>query len=249
MTRMRAAAELILPICVPMAAILTLLTAYGQTEAKAKYNEANVAFEQEEYEQALGEYERVRKELPNRPEPVYNAANARYKLENYEEAQGELEEALLDAYNANDDELASNTLFNLGNVLFQRGEYRAAVDQYREAIDQYREAIDQYKEVLRQKPGRQGSQAQPGAGVEQDRGGGGASSSSSNSNRSNRSRGRGTSPDLPTSPTTRATTSRRAPKETGRASERTPKGSSAATARSKSRRSSTGPAPTRSSRR
>ena len=142
MTRMRAAAELILPICVPMAAILTLLTAYGQTEAKAQYNEANVAFDQEEFEQALDKYERVRKELPNRPEPVYNAANARYKLENYEEAQGELEEALLDAYDVDDEDLAASTLFNLGNVFFQAEEYEDAIEAYKEVLRQSPDDVD-----------------------------------------------------------------------------------------------------------
>ncbi len=137
MTRVSAEASRILLFCVFAASLLVLLTACGQTEANAN-NEANDAFEQGEFDKAISEYERVSKELPDRPEPVYNSANAKYKLENYEEAQEELEEALLDAYDVEEEDLVARTLFNLGNVLFQDEEYE--------------EAIESYKEVLRQNP-------------------------------------------------------------------------------------------------
>ena len=134
-----------------MAALLFTLAACGRTEANAN-NEANIAFDEGEYEQALGEYERVSEELPERPEPDYNAANVQYRLEDYERAEEELDRALLDAYDVEDDDLIAKTQFNLGNVLFQVGEEMAAVDQYGEAIGQYREAIEAYKQVLRDNP-------------------------------------------------------------------------------------------------
>lgn len=157
MTRIRTADARIVSAFLLMAVLLLSLTACGRTEANAN-NEANVAFDDGEYEQALGEYERVSEELPERPEPVYNAANTRYKLdsrdklEDYAQATEELERALLDAYDVEAEDLAASTLFNLGNVLFQVGEEMAAVDQYGVAIDQYREAIEAYKQVLRDNP-------------------------------------------------------------------------------------------------
>ena len=151
MTRIRTQAPRILIYCAFAASILAVLTACGRTEANAN-NEANVAFEQGEYNDALEEYERVSEELPERPEPDYNSANARYRLEDYEQAEEELERALLEAYDVEDEDLAAKTLFNLGNVLFQMGEYSAAIDQYGGAIEQYREAIEAYKQVLRDNP-------------------------------------------------------------------------------------------------
>ena len=151
MTRISAESARILLFCALMTALLFVLTACGRTEANAN-NEANLAFKQGEYERARDGYEMVRKELPTQPEPDYNLGNLEYEERDYEKAQEELDRALLDAYNVEDEDLAANTLFNLGNVLFQMGEGRAAVDQYREAIEQYREAIDAYKQVLRDNP-------------------------------------------------------------------------------------------------
>ena len=157
MTRISAEAPLILLLGICAASLLTLLAALMAYEREdPATTDANIAFENEEFERALGEYERVSEELPKRPEPDYNAANAQYKLEEYEKAEEQLYKALQDAYDVDEetlpDNLAASTQFNLGNVLFQMGEYRAAVDQYRAAIDQYRAAIEQYKEVLRRNP-------------------------------------------------------------------------------------------------
>ena len=151
MIRIRAVPTRILLFCAFAASILAVLTACGRTEANAN-NEANLAFEQGEYDQALGEYERVSTEVPERPEPDYNSANARYRLEDYEQAEEGLGRALQESYDVDDEDLAASTLFNLGNALFQMGEERAAVDQYGEAIGQYREAIEAYKQVLRDNP-------------------------------------------------------------------------------------------------
>ena len=151
MTRIRANTPRFLIFCAFAASLLAVLTACGRTEANAN-NEANLVFDQGDYQQALGEYERVSEELPDRPEPDYNAANAQYRLEDYERAQEELGTALLDAYGVGDEELSAKTQFNLGNALFQMGEERAAVDQYEAAIEQYEGAIEAYKEVLRDNP-------------------------------------------------------------------------------------------------
>ena len=137
MTRISAESARILLFCALMTALLFVLTACGRTEANAN-NEANVAFDQGEFEQALEEYQRVSEELPERPEPDYNSANARYRLEDYDQAEEELERALQDAYGVDDEDLAARTLFNLGNVLFQ--------------FEEYEEAIEAYKQVLRDNP-------------------------------------------------------------------------------------------------
>lgn len=157
MIRSRASLARILLFCAFATSLLAVLAACGRTEANAN-NEANVAFDEGEYEQAISEYERISEELPERPEPDYNAANARYKLDSrdklvdYEQAAEELERALVDAYDVEDENLAASTLFNMGNVLFQVGEEMAAIDQYGEAIGEYREAIEAYKQVLRDNP-------------------------------------------------------------------------------------------------
>ena len=151
MIRICAVTTRILLFCAFAASVLAVLTACGRTEANAN-NEANLAFEQGEYDKALGEYERVSTEVPERPEPDYNSANARYRLEDYEQAEEGLGRALQESYDVDDEDLAVSTLFNLGNALFQMGENMAAVDQYGEAIGQYREAIEAYKQVLRDNP-------------------------------------------------------------------------------------------------
>ena len=134
MTRIPAEAPRILILCIFAASVLAALMAYDR-EAKAN-KDANEAFENEEFEDALEEYERVSEELPDRPEPVYNAANARYKLEDYEQAYRDQEEAREDAYNANDKELAAKAQFNLGNVLFQAEDYEGAIEEYKQVLRQ-----------------------------------------------------------------------------------------------------------------
>ena len=124
-----------LPLWVSMAALLFVLVACGRTEAQTN-NEANIAFDQGEYDLAISEYEKVSKEQPERPEPDYNSANARYRLEDYEQAQEELEVALLDAYEEDEEELVTSTQFNLGNVLFQAEEYEGAIESYKEVLRQ-----------------------------------------------------------------------------------------------------------------
>ena len=133
MTRIQPPNALILPACLMMAALLFVLSACGRTEANQN-NEANVAFDQGEFEQALEEYEKVSEELPNRPEPVYNSANALYKLEDYEQALEELQEALV--YTDDDDgqDLYAKSRFNLGNVFFQAEEYEHAIEEYKEVL-------------------------------------------------------------------------------------------------------------------
>ncbi len=141
MTRVRAGSARTLPACLLMAALLFVLAACGQTEAKAN-NEANIAFEQGEYQQAISEYEKVSQEQPERPEPVYNAANARYKLEDYEQALEELQQALV--YTDDDDgqDLYAKSRFNIGNVFFQAEEYEQAIEEYKEVLRQDPDDVD-----------------------------------------------------------------------------------------------------------
>ena len=143
MTRIRAEAPLILLLGICAASLLTLLAALMEYEREDPATTvANKAFENEEYEEALNEYEKVSEDYPNRPEPDYNSANALYRLEDYEQAEEELDRALGEVSNVEDeilaDSIAASTQFNLGNVLFQKEEYE--------------EAIEAYKQVLRDNP-------------------------------------------------------------------------------------------------
>ena len=141
MIRIRSSATRIFLFCAFAASLLAVLTACGRTEANAN-NEANTAFDEGEYQQALDDYERVGEELPERPEPDYNAANARYRLEDYERAQEELGAALLDSYSVGDEDLAARTLFNLGNALFQAEDYEGAIEEYKNVLRQNPDDVD-----------------------------------------------------------------------------------------------------------
>ena len=130
MTRIPAEAPRILILCIFAASVLAALMAYDR-EAKAN-KDANEAFENEEYEQALDGYERVSEEWPELPEPVYNAANAHYELEEYEQA---LEDFwALDAYVIDDKDLLAKKQFNLGNTFFKDEEYEQAIEEYKQVL-------------------------------------------------------------------------------------------------------------------
>ena len=138
MIRIRAEAARILLFFALMAALLSVLaalTACDWAEANAN-NEANSAFDQGDFDQALAEYERISEERPERPEPDYNAANSLYRKDDYEQAEQELKEALLDAEEADDEELIAKARFNLGNVLYQMEEYEGAIEEYEEVLRQ-----------------------------------------------------------------------------------------------------------------
>ena len=139
MTRMRAEAPLILLLGICAASLLTLLAALMEYEREdPATTDANIAFENEEYEEALNEYEKVSEDYPDRPEPDYNSANALYRMEDYEQAEEELDRALGEVSNVEDEilaaSLAANTQFNLGNVLFQREEYEHAIEAYKQVL-------------------------------------------------------------------------------------------------------------------
>ena len=134
MTRIPAEVPRILILCIFVASVMAALMAYDR-EAKVN-RDANKAFDDKDYEQALDGYERVSEEWPKLPEPVYNAANAHYELEDYEQA---LEDFwALDTHVIDDKDLLSKKQFNQGNVHFQ--------------LEEYEDAIEEYKEVLRENP-------------------------------------------------------------------------------------------------
>ena len=138
MTRIPAEVPRILILCIFAASVMAALMA-NDREAKA-IKDANEAFENEEYEEALDAYEGIRADSPQRRELDYNIGNIQYELEDYEEAREDLEEADAPVYTDDDNsqDLYAKTQFNLGNAWFQ--------------LEEYEEAIEQYKKVLKENP-------------------------------------------------------------------------------------------------
>ena len=109
--------------------VLATFVACGGEGAKSN-NDGNDAFERQEYEAALGSYDRASESSPDLAEPHYNTGNVRYRQKEYGDAQASYEQSLIDA----DEGLAQDGLFNLGNSLYQSDELEAAIDSYKEAL-------------------------------------------------------------------------------------------------------------------
>ena len=109
---------------------LALVTACGSS-AEELNQDGNEAFAKQAYEDAIQAYESAKIESPELAEPYYNAANALYRQEKYVEALEELQKAL--AY-AEDQTLAENSFYNMGNSSYNTQEWEAAVDAYKEAL-------------------------------------------------------------------------------------------------------------------
>ena len=138
MIRIPAEVPRILILCIFVASIMAALIAYDR-EAKA-IKDANEAFENEDYEEALDAYEGIRADSPQRRELDYNIGNIQYRLDDYEKALEDLEAADAPVYTDDDDskDLYEKTQFNLGNASFQ--------------LEEYEQAIEQYKKVLKENP-------------------------------------------------------------------------------------------------
>ena len=137
MNRIPAEVPRILILCIFMASVMAALMAYDR-EAKVN-RDANQAFDDEDYQQALDGYERVSEEWPELPEPVYNAASAHYELEEYEQA---LEDLLaLDAYDI-DKDFVTKKQFNQGNTFFKAEEYDHAIEEYKQVLRDNPDDVD-----------------------------------------------------------------------------------------------------------
>ncbi len=112
-------------------ALGSVVTAKGGS-AVAKLNQAgNDVFYQDAYDEAWGMYQSAQMENPELAEPYYNAANALYKQGLYEEALTQMGMAL---QFADDESLAEQVFFNLGNSSYNMQDMETAVSSYIEAL-------------------------------------------------------------------------------------------------------------------
>ena len=109
---------------------LVLVACGGSPEAKLT-KEGNDEFYQQAYDEAWALYQSAQMESPELAEPYYNAANALYKQGLYEEALQQMQMAL---QFADDEALAQQSFFNLGNSHFNLEDMPTAVAAYIEAL-------------------------------------------------------------------------------------------------------------------
>lgn len=106
------------------------ITACGSSAEKLN-QEGNEAFAKQAYEEALAAYETAQIEAPELAEPYYNAANSLYRQEKYTEALEQMQRAL--PY-AQEEELAQNSHFNMGNTAYSTQEWESAIESYKQAL-------------------------------------------------------------------------------------------------------------------
>jgi tetratricopeptide (TPR) repeat protein len=99
--------------------------------AEKLINQGNEAFAKEEYLVALHEYQSAQVQSPELAEPYYNAANALYREGAYTEA---LEQMQLALQNVDDETLAENSIYNLGNNFYNTQELDQAIESYINAL-------------------------------------------------------------------------------------------------------------------
>jgi len=107
------------------------LMAACSPSAEKLINQGNEAFAKEEYLVALHEYQSAQVESPELAEPYYNAANALYREGAYNEA---LEQMQLALQNVDNETLAENSIYNLGNTFYNTQELDLAIESYISAL-------------------------------------------------------------------------------------------------------------------
>jgi Ca-activated chloride channel family protein len=107
------------------------LLAACSPSAEKLNNQGNEAFAKEDYLVALHEYQSAQIESPELAEPYYNAANALYREGAYAEA---LEQMQLALQHVEDESLAENSIYNLGNTFYNTQELDPAIDSYISAL-------------------------------------------------------------------------------------------------------------------
>ena len=107
------------------------LMAACSPSAEELINQGNEAFAKEEYLVALHEYQSAQVESPELAEPYYNAANALYREGAYIEA---LEQMQLALQNVDNETLAENSIYNLGNTFYNTQELDQAIESYINAL-------------------------------------------------------------------------------------------------------------------
>lgn len=108
-----------------------LLLVACSPSAERLNQEGNQAFTEQAFIEALEAYQNAQIESPELAEPYYNAANAYYRQGQYEQALEQLQHAL---QFAEDENLAENSLYNLGNNFFNSQELETAIEAYKSAL-------------------------------------------------------------------------------------------------------------------
>lgn len=90
----------------------------------------NNAFESGNYNTALRNYQRAQGVSPDQTGLIYNTGNALYRQREFGEARERFRDALVNA----DEEIASLSLFNLGNAYFNGFQFESAVEAYKEVL-------------------------------------------------------------------------------------------------------------------
>jgi Ca-activated chloride channel homolog len=98
------------------------------TDAVSKGNEA---FRNEQYKEALEQYQIAETEMPESPKIDYNIAGVQYSEGKYEEAVERYTRAL----NSTDMDIETNAYYNLGNTYYRMEDYQNAITSYQEALD------------------------------------------------------------------------------------------------------------------
>jgi Ca-activated chloride channel family protein len=96
-----------------------------------KMKEAEEAYEQEAYAEALQGFLDAQVERPEDVPLKYNIGNTQYRIRNFTEA----EEAYWGVVNAGDPDQRQKALYNLGNAAYRKGKHEEAVAHYKQALD------------------------------------------------------------------------------------------------------------------
>ena len=118
-------------ILIVLMALALLVTACSPSAAEKINKEGNDAFAQQAYEEALAAYQAAQIKEPELAEPYYNAANALYRQGVYDAALEQLQIALSFA---DEESLAQNSFFNLGNSSYNTQDLGTAVAAYTESL-------------------------------------------------------------------------------------------------------------------
>lgn len=109
----------------------TLLMAACSAPAEKLNQEGNQAFAEQAYLEALDLYQSAQVESPELAEPYFNAANSYYRQGDYPAALEQMQMAL---QYVDEEALAENSLFNLGNTLYNSQDLNQAVAAYTQAL-------------------------------------------------------------------------------------------------------------------
>jgi tetratricopeptide (TPR) repeat protein len=98
----------------------------------------NAAFRQEQYSDALEQYQIAETEIPESPELDYNIAGVLHHQEKYEEALEKYNRSL----NSQETSLHSRTKYNLGNTHYRMGDFAKAIENFQQALESNPDDLD-----------------------------------------------------------------------------------------------------------